>query len=160
MLPAARCSLFATTAANSTDGFLGSMQHHLQLLGRAFATDCVCVSFEFHPPLMQPSQRISSDVPKHSSGVAVVDTADILLEVDCDTPRQTASHVLSSEGNDCRRSIIIDVSWIRLRDQRWFCGWIWSVDAASSSMLSQTSSTSTALAASKPVSVSDLAGEF
>jgi hypothetical protein len=125
-----------------------------------FASNWACVSFEFYLPLMQPSQRISFDVPKQSSGGAVVDTADILLEVDCDTPRQTASHVISREGNDRSRSIIIDVSWIRLRDQRWFCGWIWSADAALSSTQSQTSSISAALAANKPVSVSDLAGEF
>jgi hypothetical protein len=94
---------------------------------------------------MQPIQQCFTSAPKHST-LAVLEPSDIALEVaDCDTPEQNASHALTRQGSGCRASIGVDVSWIKLREQRWFCGWNWAVVAGT---------------ASKPVSVNDLAGTF
>ncbi len=105
---------------------------------------------------MQSSELCFTGAAKHSSR-AVLQPSDIFLHVDDgDTPCETASHVLSRQGSDS-----IDVSWIRPRDQRWFCGWIWGVDAASLPSPSHNfgSSVDAGVAARKPVSVNDLAGD-
>ncbi len=119
---------------------------------------CNFESFFLSPTKMQPIQQVFTSTPKHSS-VAVLEPSDVVLEVaDCDTPGQTASHALTRQGSDCTSSACVDVSWIKLREQRWFCGWNWTVESLSS----QSSSTKNVVTgtANKPVSVNDLAGNF
>jgi hypothetical protein len=82
------------------------------------------------------------------SSNSVVEPSDILLEVVQDG-ETTALNV-------CARSIGINISWIKLRDERWFCGWLWGLQSTPSTLTLQSSSTVAVSTASKPVTVSEL----
>jgi hypothetical protein len=106
--------------------------------------------------VMQPSEgAVSLTGQLQHSNAAVSQPSDILLEI----PQEINDAHLSSDLCNRTRSVSVDVSWIRLRDQRFFCGWIWGA-GVSSSLQSHTSSTKAVRAANQPVTVNDLAGNF
>jgi hypothetical protein len=87
-----------------------------------------------------------------------VEPSDIVLEVMQDETAGQTTEAPSNEGIECANSISVDVSWIKLRDQRWFCGWLWA--ATLSSLETQSSPTVAVLNESKSVTVNELACNF
>jgi hypothetical protein len=71
--------------------------------------------------------------------------------------RQAAINAHSTHG--CKCAVTPNFSWIKLREQRWFCGWIWGVDAEYSAQ-SQSSPINAVSTSSKPVTVNELACNF
>lgn len=107
---------------------------------------------------MQPSERavsLTGQLQHCHSNAAALEPSDILLEI----PQDINDAHLSSDLCNHTRSVTVDASWIRLRDQSFFCGWIWGA-GASSSLQSLTSLTKAVRAANQPVTVNDLAGNF
>jgi hypothetical protein len=90
---------------------------------------------------------------------ATLSLSDILLEVSSDGDTQAQLQVANhahSDGSFPKSAGIANFSWIKLRDQKWFCGWIWGADSERS-VLSHGSLPSTGITSSKPVTVNELA---
>jgi hypothetical protein len=75
-------------------------------------------------------------------------------QVDNRAHRQTVMRAQSTHG--CKSAANPNFSWIKLREQKWFCGWIWGVDTERFNNL-QSYSTSSVIVSSKPVTVNELA---
>jgi hypothetical protein len=97
---------------------------------------------------MQPSES-----QLHSSAAASQPSI-FLLEI----PEQFNDSISLDDGV-CKRSVSVDISWIRLRDQRLFCGWMWGADSSPATQShAPLPLANTVRTANQPVTVNDLAG--